>query len=202
SVITHQQLFFCYTVSASYFKEDPPPRPSCPAACVSRSDFNELQKKLDQLDAKLKENIEITEDLKRRANSKVAFTAVLGRTGRVGPFKTDRFLVYKRVITNLGHGYNPKTGIFTAPFAGFYYFAFFYHAGGECESILYLYRNYQLIVMSSDHDTRHDHADNGGNSVVLYLGKGDRVYVCLAANTHVWGSFYHTTFTGFLLYPH
>uniref|UniRef100_A0A3Q1AKD1 C1q domain-containing protein n=2 Tax=Amphiprion ocellaris TaxID=80972 RepID=A0A3Q1AKD1_AMPOC len=193
-------LFFCCVVSAGYYKEDPPPRPSCPQHCVSQSEFNELHRKLDQLDAKLKDNINCTEELKRKAKITVAFTAAVGRQGAIGPFKSDKFLVYRRVITNIGHAYNPKNGIFTAPFAGVYYFAIFYHAGGECEAMLYLYRNYRLMVMTSDHATRHDTADNGGNSVVLYLDKGDRVYVCLAANTHVWGSFYHTTFTGFLVH--
>ena len=40
---------------------------------------------------------------------KVAFSAGLGQ-GQVGPYGSDTTLVYKRVITNIGNGYDPSTG--------------------------------------------------------------------------------------------
>uniref|UniRef100_A0A3B5A8E9 C1q domain-containing protein n=1 Tax=Stegastes partitus TaxID=144197 RepID=A0A3B5A8E9_9TELE len=119
------------------------------------------------------------------ANLRVLFTAVIGSYGTIGPNNVDTTLVYRRVVTNIGDAYNRNTGIFTAPVAGVYYFIFFYHAGGDCEAMLYLYRNYQLVVMTSDHISKHDTADNGGNAALLHLDKGEQVYVRMAAYTSV-----------------
>ncbi len=92
-----------------------------------------------------------------------------------------------------------STGIFVAPVTGVYYFTFFVFAGGQRSVDLLLYKNSQLIVMTTDHPTEADQADNGGNAVFLQLQQGDQVYVHMNANTHVWGNNYHTTFSGFLV---
>lgn len=55
-----------------------------------------------------------------------------------------------------------------------------------------------MTVITSDHKTESDGADNGGNAVFLQLQQGDQVYVSMAANTYVWGAD-HTTFSGFLV---
>ncbi len=91
-----------------------------------------------------------------------------------------------------------STGIFVAPVAGLYYFTFFYHAGGERPVGLLLYKNNESVVVTGDHKTTGDGADNGGNAAFLQLQQGDQVYVRLNANTHVWG-YSHTTFSGFLV---
>ena len=91
------------------------------------------------------------------------------------------------------------TGVFTAPAAGVYYFTFFYHAGGQHASNLELFKNSEMIVRSSDHQTGSDGADNGGNTVILQLQQGDHVYVSMPANHHVWAAENSTSFSGFLL---
>lgn len=91
------------------------------------------------------------------------------------------------------------TGIFDAPVAGIYYFAFFYHAGGSNQVSLALIKNNQVVVTAYDHRTLQDGADNGGNAVFLQLQQGDQVYMRLAATTHVWGNNEITTFSGFLI---
>ncbi|XP_073330701.1 complement C1q-like protein 4 isoform X1 [Pagrus major] len=130
--------------------------------------------------------------------TKVAFSAVLEKGGAYGPFNTDKTLVYNKVFTNIGDAYSSCTGIFTAPVAGVYYFTLFYHAGGEHASNLQLFKNSEEIVVTNDHKTGSDTADNGGNAVVLQLQKGDQVYVRMRANCRVWGG-PQTTFSGFQL---
>uniref|UniRef100_A0A8C9X2X9 C1q domain-containing protein n=1 Tax=Sander lucioperca TaxID=283035 RepID=A0A8C9X2X9_SANLU len=88
----------------------------------------------------------------------------------IGPFNTDTTLIYKRVMTNISDAYSPSTGIFIAPVAGVYYFTIFYHAGGGKEGRLFLYdENNDMVVMTHDHISHSDTADNGGNAAFLQL---------------------------------
>ena len=95
--------------------------------------------------------------------------------------------------------------IFSAPVAGVYYFTFFYHAGGQHASRLFLMKNCESIVMTADDQSfsgfGYDTADNGGNAVFLELQKGDQMCVCLGAKTHVWAAERRITFSGFLVRP-
>uniref|UniRef100_A0A671VV81 Complement C1q-like protein 4 n=1 Tax=Sparus aurata TaxID=8175 RepID=A0A671VV81_SPAAU len=129
--------------------------------------------------------------------TKVAFSALIEKGGAYGPFNTDVTLAFNKVFTNIGDAYKSCTGIFTAPVTGVYYFTFFYHAGGKHASLLRLFKNSEMIVRSSDHQTGSDTADNGGNAVVLQLQQGDQVYVRMPANHHVWAAENHTSFSGF-----
>ncbi|XP_067435930.1 complement C1q-like protein 4 [Thunnus thynnus] len=152
---------------------------------------------LEAMAAQLKDSQIQIEELKRKERTMVAFTAVADG-GAHGPFNMDTTLVYNEVITNIGDAYNSCSGIFSAPVAGLYYFTFFYHAGGEHPSKLFLMKNCKTIVMTHDHKSSYDTADNGGNAAFLQLKEGDQVFVRLVANTHVWGSC-HTNFSGFLV---
>ncbi|XP_067435965.1 uncharacterized protein [Thunnus thynnus] len=138
-------------------------------------------------------------DLRNKERTKVIFSAVVDGGGHIGPFNTDTTLIYETEITNIGGAYNQSTGIFTAPVAGVYYFTIFFRAEGHHEAKLLLYKNLQLMIMTHDHPSDSDGADNGGNAVFLQLQQGDQVYVQLAVNTHVWGHGQHTTFSGFLV---
>ncbi|XP_076581766.1 uncharacterized protein LOC143317497 [Chaetodon auriga] len=138
-------------------------------------------------------------ELKKKKTPMVVFSAATGGSGALGPFNIDKTLVYRAVKTNVGNAYSKITGIFTAPVDGVYYFTFFYHAGGAHPVGLNLMRNNQVVVMTYDHRTSSDGADNGGNAAFLQLQRGDRVYVRLSAHTHVWQNDSITTFSGFLV---
>uniref|UniRef100_A0A671VUX3 Complement C1q-like protein 4 n=1 Tax=Sparus aurata TaxID=8175 RepID=A0A671VUX3_SPAAU len=133
-----------------------------------------------------------------KGKTEVAFGTMLEKGGVHGPFKTDVTLAYNKVLTNIGGAYDSSTGVFTAPVAGVYYFTFFYHAGLEHASKLMLFKNSEMIVMTSDQKSRSDPVDTGGNAVVLQLQQADKVYVRMPINNHVWAAD-HTTFSGFLL---
>ncbi|XP_016517232.1 complement C1q-like protein 2 isoform X3 [Poecilia formosa] len=165
----------------------------------SESQVLVLKEKGEALETKLKETESQVLVLKQKEAYKVVFSAGIDG-GAIGPFSTSKTLVYTRVITNLGNAYNQHTGIFVAPVRGMYYFSFFYHAGGGHPVGLNLMKNNQLVVQSSDHKTLNDTADNGGNAAFMELQQGDQVYVQMQPNTHIWGSSYTTTFSGFLLH--
>ncbi|XP_042258138.1 complement C1q-like protein 4 [Thunnus maccoyii] len=161
--------------------------------------FGAMEEKLRAIETRLQDSENQIMDLRNKERTKVIFSAAVDGSGHTGPFNTDTTLIYRRVITNIGGAYSQYTGIFTAPVAGVYYFNIFFHAGREHEAKLLLYKNHQLMIMTHDHPSDSDGADNGGNAVFLQLQQGDMVYVQLAVNTHVWGHGQHTTFSGFLV---
>ncbi|XP_007574019.1 complement C1q-like protein 2 isoform X1 [Poecilia formosa] len=185
---------------------------SCfPDMCKFLKEFGAMKAKLEAVETNLKEKSEAVEAklketesqvlvLKQKEALKVVFSAGILGDAAIGPFNTPTTLIYTRVITNLGNAYNQNTGIFVAPVRGMYYLSFFYHAGGEHPVHLLLMKNNERILDSSDHKTLNDGADNGGNAAFVELQQGDQVNVQLQPNTHVWGSLYSTTFSGFLLH--
>uniref|UniRef100_A0A4W6F4X3 C1q domain-containing protein n=1 Tax=Lates calcarifer TaxID=8187 RepID=A0A4W6F4X3_LATCA len=199
-------ILLCCELNSGQFENDSQSEPLCPDSHDLQKEYDAMKKKMEALEKMLKDSQtrlinnenKITE-LKNEASMQVIFSAAAGGGSSIGPFDTDTTLIYETVITNIGSAYNKTTGVFTAPVAGVYYFSIFYHAGGEHEGKLLLYKNNDLMVMTHDHKSDSDTADNGGNTVFLQLQQGDQVYVRLPANTHVWGHDHHTTFSGFLV---
>ena len=106
-------------------------------------------------------------------------------------------LVFPKVITNVGNGYNPSDGVFTAPRAGVYVFFVNVQSYGS-QSI------YVDIVLNGATKVRTmaiTSNDAGPNLAVLSLQTGDRVWVKYYAGqgyyTHSDGPI--TTFSGFLI---
>ena len=103
-------------------------------------------------------------------------------------------LVFPKVITNVGHGYNPSDGVFTAPLAGVY--VFFVNVQAYSTNI------YVDIVLNGAIKVRtlaNTNYDAGPNLAVLSLQTGDRVWV-----KYYYGRGYYndgpiTTFSGFLI---
>ncbi|XP_031160164.1 complement C1q subcomponent subunit B-like [Sander lucioperca] len=176
------------------------PGPCFPDMCDILQQLGALKEKLSSVETKLADSETQIQELKNKESTKVVFSAASGGGDTAtGPFNTDTTLVFRRVITNIGGAYSPFTGIFTAPVAGVYYFTMFYHAGGAHYSGLNLIKNNEDIVKTSDHPSSSDPSDNGGNAAFLQLQPGDTVFVRLATNNFIWGTDYHTTFSGFLV---
>ncbi|KAL3048184.1 hypothetical protein OYC64_006873 [Pagothenia borchgrevinki] len=62
------------------------------------------------------EKLKALVDVSSAVTAKMAFTAALGSTA--GPVEKDIPLKYQRILSNIGSGYNPATGIFTAMVRG------------------------------------------------------------------------------------
>ncbi|KAK5931593.1 hypothetical protein CesoFtcFv8_000125 [Champsocephalus esox] len=165
----------------------------------SETRLKDTETRLKDTETRLTESETQILELKKEKKTVVFSAATGGGDTAIGPFNTDTTLIYRKVITNIGAAYSPNTGVFVAPVAGVYYFTIFYHAGGKYEALLRLYKNNDVVVLTYDHRCTSDSADNGGNAVFLQLVQGDQVYVRLGVNTHVWGSDYPTTFSGFLV---
>ncbi|XP_074478225.1 cerebellin-4-like isoform X2 [Sebastes fasciatus] len=131
---------------------------------------------------------------------KLAFSAGLSTSGKIGPFNTETPLVYTRVFTNIGGAYNPITGIFTAPVKGVYYFRFtaFNNKKDEWMAVN-LYHGSQRILHNSEKALGHTLFSN---ALILQLEQGGLVHMRLHQNCGLYddGSTLNT-FSGFLLFP-
>ncbi|XP_037615505.1 complement C1q-like protein 3 [Sebastes umbrosus] len=135
--------------------------------------------------------------LRNKEGARVIFSAAtVGGHKNIKPFHKDTTLIYRTVMTNIGNAYSPSTGIFTAPFAGVYYFTIFFHTGRGHEAKLLLYKNNEHVLTTHNQPSSYT-ADNGGNAAFLMLQHGDQMYVRMGENTPAWGSDYHTIFSGF-----
>ncbi|XP_015458789.3 complement C1q-like protein 3 [Astyanax mexicanus] len=150
----------------------------------------------------LKERLEAAEQqLKtQRDTPKVAFAASLGSNGIISTKNTFKKLIYKDVLTNVGHAYNPETGVFKAPVKGVYYIRFTATAptSGLMSAVLYKNQTVQLTVHEPPVGPGSDTAANGA---ALLLEQGEELYMQLRPNSHLWdNASHHSTFSGFLLY--
>ncbi|XP_068443096.1 complement C1q-like protein 2 [Clinocottus analis] len=158
--------------------------------------FQEFQKVNLAQDVQLK----TLADSSSSGTLKMAFSAALGTS--TGPFGQDTPLKYQRILSNIGSGYNPATGVFTAMARGIYYFSYtmYNNNSGQPNSVVSLMMNSQKMVSTWD-TVGEDSQDSATNSAVVQLEAGDSVYVQLYANRAVFDdSYYYNTFSGFLLF--
>lgn len=107
-------------------------------------------------------------------------------------------LIYPHVVSNIGNGYNPSTGKFTAPTDGTYVFFITVVAYGSQSVYTDIVHNSSRKVRTMSHNSASH--QTGTNMAVLPLYKGDSVWVI-----HWSGAGYYaydvpiTTFSGFLL---
>uniref|UniRef100_A0A3Q2QX60 Cerebellin-1-like n=1 Tax=Fundulus heteroclitus TaxID=8078 RepID=A0A3Q2QX60_FUNHE len=157
---------------------------------------SQLQQVLARLDKLERENEE------RVGRTQVAFSAALVESTQwtiVGPLNRYTTLEYKTVKTNIGNGYNPETGIFTAPVKGLYYFRFTGVVGRSGRLKAGLKKNDEDIVAIYHKAGTQASAANG---VTLELEQGDRVYIQVwEDDTTIADQTRLSTFSGFLVFP-
>ncbi|KAF4089554.1 hypothetical protein AMELA_G00067370 [Ameiurus melas] len=172
------------------------------AFCVRTQDFKNLEERLTTTEdiVQRQSNLvsELTSKLEELSNEnrvlktivktllnesearKVAFSASLlaSGSGSDGPhYPVTASLIYKKVFTNVGNGYDSNTGIFTAPVTGVYYIRFYAHCQTGYRMAVSLYKNGNVqCSVFSDRPITNGNASNG---IVLTLEKGDQLYEAL-----------------------
>ncbi|XP_061178616.1 complement C1q-like protein 2 [Saccostrea echinata] len=135
----------------------------------------------------------------------IAFTAGFGHYSEQDMTRTD--MVFPDVITNVGEGYNPRDGVFTAPINGNYVFytAVVSWDNGNIATDIVLNGKSQVRTFAESKGIHTKHQQyiyqTGANLVCLSLWSGDRVWVRRHSGS---GFIVHPTpmhtFSGFL--PH
>lgn len=128
------------------------------------------------------------------SSRKIGFTASVSSTSK---YWNSGTLVFSKVITNTGNGYNPNNGVFTAPVRGKYVF----FVNVQCLDKQSIYVDIVLNDRTVLRTMAYSNYDAGPNLAVLSLRQEDRVWV-----RHAEGRGYFndptrplTTFSGFLL---
>ncbi|XP_060553676.1 collagen alpha-2(VIII) chain-like isoform X2 [Ruditapes philippinarum] len=152
-----------------------------PGQCVSRFDYDyKVLEKLSQFEREIKElkQKDMCED-----SQKVAFMAQLSGT-LINP-AVNTVVVFDRVSTNAGNGYNSGSGMFVAPVKGLY--------------------SIHLVASSRSKATTNYNSDYSlmrSTAIILQLSIGDTVFVKIGntgARGHLVGCCFHTVFSGFLI---
>ena len=131
------------------------------------------------------------------ASIRIGFTA--GATSDSSSWNSGT-LVFPKVITNVGNGYNPSDGIFTAPIVGLYVFFVNVQSYASHEIWVDIVLNGNSKVRGMANTDNWQNFETASNLAVLSLQKGDRVWV-----EHALGKGYFslsvvlTTFSGFLV---
>ncbi|XP_045183918.2 complement C1q-like protein 4 isoform X1 [Mercenaria mercenaria] len=149
----------------------------------------------NSLDA-LEERVNNLDGGRRSEKKAVAFTATLDHEVKVGNGDT---LTFNNILNNAGNGYNSDTGIFTAPIAGTYIFAFHIEHWETKELTAQLMLDNTIQVSSVVYPG--GKSTQSGNTAVIGLQMGQTVWV-KTSEGQLYGSetFHGTTFSGALLY--
>ncbi|XP_028413886.1 complement C1q-like protein 2 [Dendronephthya gigantea] len=127
----------------------------------------------------------------------IVFQATL-TSGNIGPNYADGAIKFNDVALNIGNGYNPSTGKFTAPTAGLYQFTATYLQRDGYNSGVRLMKNNNII---SEIHANHKTYDQLTKTIFVVLAKGDTFWVELrnGSTYSIYGSGRYTEFGGFLL---
>lgn len=106
---------------------------------------------------------------------------------------------YDRILTNIGSGYDSRTGHFTAKETGIYHFSITAMGLSGAVLNLNLVKNGQrLEEIHSDGSNLHGYAE-GSENIILHLTSGDKIWIIFSyGRNYIHGS-NHNSFSGFLI---
>ena len=119
-------------------------------------------------------------------------------SGNIGPNYANDAIKFNDVSLNIGNGYNPSTGKFTAPVDGIYQISYSYLQQNGVSSYVQLIKD--GAVYSEVHANHKSH-DQLSKTVLVQLKKGQAVWIRLynSSSYAVNGSGRYTTFAGYLI---
>lgn len=142
------------------------------------------------------------------AASRSAFSVALYNEDELrcfGSFRDDKIITYSHIFMNLGNGYNPQTGIFTAPRSGVYSLALTVYSdagspGNTLAACAALQVNGKNVAEPREKNMQ-DQEDSATIVAAVQLNAGDEVSVNLPIGCFLCDNKSHyNTFSGFLLY--
>ncbi|KAL4217435.1 hypothetical protein ACF0H5_023885 [Mactra antiquata] len=104
----------------------------------------------------------------------VGFSAGIANNRTI--LKHAEVVIFDHMYTDVGSGYNARTGVFISPVAGIFVFEVTTLAERNKYSYLDLYHNSNYILSVYGHKSGCDYG-SGANAIILDIQKGDRVYV-------------------------
>ncbi|XP_052814826.1 complement C1q-like protein 4 [Mya arenaria] len=136
----------------------------------------------------------------------VAFTAQL--TKSLSNIQEGQEVMFDKVITNVGHGYDNNTGNFTAPYNGTYIFFLTITSSDIHKASFRLVKNgHRILNVNSIPTTAHNHTipETNTHVVTVNMHVGDKVWAVnqggFDAHEGLTGNLL-TSFSGHLLQPH
>ena len=120
------------------------------------------------------------------SDESICFTAYVSSDPRS---HVPSVIIYDRVTTNKGSGYNTADGVFTAPLPGTYLFIWNSVTVNGNLCYLTLFKNGARVDLSAYSDARSfSTVDSGSMSVVLEMTTSDRVWVQNTSCGYLYGS--------------
>jgi len=127
---------------------------------------------------------------------KIAF--FVGLTNNMGPVTEHTDIVFDRVVTNIGGGYDAESGRFTAPVNGTYQFNVIVSAQGRQKAAVMILKNGGMVATVWAESI--PYWATASNIAVLSLEKGEQVWLMLLNRASYLHGYMYSTFSGYIIF--
>ena len=140
--------------------------------------------------------------MQQNNKGRIAFSAILDHLQRHTGL--SQVIKYNKVLLNVGHAYEPNTGVFTAPRSGVYQFIYFlaYDETNQSQTWIRLIKNGAVLNAAVVDQINSAQDVQGGNAAIVQLNAHETVWIETwhQNNAEIHGQWGFTSFSGFLLY--